>query len=244
MVIKKNTGNNISKQNSRFDILNHEHNNNNNKNNNKNISKNTPHNTNTKTNKTQNKNNMFTNPNYIYDEKDDQEDQYIHDENIEMSIPEVNLGLDQFPELGNNNQNNKKTQQNKEYLEKLRQQKSNNNQTIDKDLENLDIGWVLLKRNKDDRKTIFKEHLNTPKHNTFPLEKTETETVIINNVFEQLVNNHEIKTQEYIYNWGYDEWEQTFKFHNWREEEQFWNDDDYITDDDNSLCSDDYMDDY
>ena len=240
MVIKKNTGNNNSKQNSRFDILNHQHDNNNN-NNNKiiNKNKNTPHNTNT--NKTQNKNNMFTNPNYIYDEKDDQEDQYIHDENIEMSIPEVNLGLDQFPELGNNNQNNKKTQQNKEYLEKLRQQK-NKKQMIDKDLEHLDDGWVLLKRNKVNRKTIFKQHPNTQLVEK-PDTEIKTETVIINNVFDQLVNNHENRTQEYIDNWGYDEWEQTFKFHNWREEEQFWNDE-HITDDDNSVCSDDYMDDY
>ena len=243
MVIKKNTGNNNSKQNSRFDILNHEHDNNNI--NNKNINKNTPHNTNTNTNtntnKRQNKNNMFTNPNYIYDEKDDQEDQYIHDENIEMSIPEVNLGLDQFPELGNNNQNNKKTQQNKEYLEKLRQQK-NKKQMIDKDLEHLDDGWVLLKRNKVNRKTIFKQHPNTQLVEK-PDTEIKTETVIINNVFDQLVNNHENRTQEYIDNWGYDEWEQTFKFHNWREEEQFWNDE-HITDDDNSVCSDDYMDDY
>jgi hypothetical protein len=234
MVIINNIGNN-SKQKSRFDVLNNDNKSINNTR--YNTKPNTKINTNTKSksnaNKTQNKNNMFTDPNYKYTE------------NIEMDIPELNLGLEQFPELGNNKQNNIKTQENKEYLKKLRQQNNNNIKIIDKDLENLDYGWVLLKRNNDNRKTIFKEHPNTQKHNTPPLEKieTETENVIINNIFEQLVNNHEIRTQEYIDNWGYDEWEQTFKFHNWLEEEQFWNDE-YITDDDNSVCSDDYIDDY
>ena len=239
MVIINNIGNN-SKQKSRFDVLNNDNKSINNtryntKTNTKtNTNTNTNTNTKTKTNKTQNKNNMFTNPNYKYDEND------------EMDILELDLGLEQFPELGNNKQNNNKIHENKEYLEKLRQQ-NNNNKIIDKDLENLDYGWVLLKKNNINRKTIFKEHINTHKNNnvtTHTIEKTETETetLIINKLFEELVNNHEIRTQEYIDNWGYDEWEQTFKFHNWQEEEQFWNDDYMTDDDDDSVYSDDYID--
>ena len=132
MVIINNIGNN-SKQKSRFDVLNNDNKSINNTRYNTKPNTKTNTNTKTKTNKTQNKNNMFTNPNYKYDEND------------EMDILELDLGLEQFPELGNNKQNNNKIHENKEYLEKLRQQ-NNNNKIIDKDLENLDYGWVLLKK--------------------------------------------------------------------------------------------------
>ena len=256
MTTKNNTIN-ISKQNSRFNIIveNNKNNNttNNNKTNNNKTNNNKQLNTRTDNNtsngnkpiyKNEHKNNMFTSANYKYD--DDHEEQYMNENMYDIDImnkPEINLGLDNFPELGNTIQTIENFDQNKKYIEKLRQQQKNNKQIIDKDLVDLKHGWVLLKRNNNAGITIFKSHPIMNNHANITTKEENTERELISNVFNQLVYNHELNTQEYIDNWGYDEWEQTFKFNNWGEEESLW-DEDNISDDEKSVCSDDYIDDY
>lgn len=127
------------------------------------------------------------------------------------------LKIENFPDLvaipmKKNTENNT----NISYIEKLKKEDNiiiNN----DKDLENLKPGWVLLKRDPLTGETIIKHHSET-----FIKEKEEkTEQEIMMDILNALADLYERRTQEYIENYGYDEWERMFKFPDWREREAY-----------------------
>ena len=134
-------------------------------------------------------------------------------------IKQESLKIENFPELVDipkkeiteNNVENTKIS----YIEKLKKDDIVENYS-DPDLENLKPGWVLLKRDPITRQTIFKCH-----HKTFIEEKEtkKTDQEIMTDIIKALSELHEKRTQEYIENYGYDEWERMFKFPDWRERE-------------------------
>jgi hypothetical protein len=86
----------------------------------------------------------------------------------------------------------------------------------------LDPGWVLLKKNALSGK-ITKKHPEKPKKDN--VEKFQQNQSNNNdydydalNLFVEL---YEKRTEEYIKNYGFEEWERMFKFPKWREEEEY-----------------------
>lgn len=78
------------------------------------------------------------------------------------------------------------------------------------ELDNLKPGYVLIKRNLKTNETIIlsKALIDNP-----PKKKSEQE--LENELREKLANRYEERKQEYIDNWGYDEWEKMFRFPNY-----------------------------
>lgn len=96
-----------------------------------------------------------------------------------------------------------------DYIDLLTQ--SNNTEqpiVTSRSIENIDPGWVLLRRNKSTSKTIIRENNVT----AIP-EKTDYELAI--STLNTLVSLYEKRTKEYIDIWGYDEWDQMFTFPNY-----------------------------
>jgi hypothetical protein len=82
---------------------------------------------------------------------------------------------------------------------------------VDPDTENLQPGWVSIRRDTSTGKTIWKQ--NKRSLTKSPLEKSENE--IASDIGFALVELYEKRTNEYIDMWGYDEWEKTFRFSNY-----------------------------
>ena len=117
------------------------------------------------------------------------------------------LKIENFPDLVSiSKKEENKDNMTMNYMEKLNKEEIKNN-----DLEILKPGWVLLKRDVVTGRTITISH---PKTN---VEENNEE----NNVVNLLVKLHEKRTNEYIDNYGYDEWERMFKFPDWRERETY-----------------------
>ena len=74
-------------------------------------------------------------------------------------------------------------------------------------------GWVLLKRDRTTNKTTFDYHPLTK----YSREPVKTENEIATTIMERLATAYEKRTEEYIANYGYDEWDTRFKFPDWRE---------------------------
>lgn len=135
-------------------------------------------------------------------------------------IAKESLKIENFPDLivipkkktAENNMDDTKIS----YIEKLKKEDIVENYS-DPDLENLKPGWVLLKRDPVTRQTIFKHHPKTLIEEKEKEEKTDQE--IMMDIVKALSELHEKRTQEYIENYGYDEWERMFKFPDWREHE-------------------------
>lgn len=100
------------------------------------------------------------------------------------------------------------------YIETLKKEKEKE-KTIDVDLEKIKLGWVLLKLDKLTGKTIIKKNDNIEKSEDKSEEKLAIE------VLNKLVELHEKRTNEYIDNYGYEEWEKMFKTKNWIEDEVY-----------------------
>jgi hypothetical protein len=117
------------------------------------------------------------------------------------------LKIENFPDLVSiSKKEENKDNMTMNYMEKLNKEEIKNN-----DLEILKPGWVLLKRDVITGKNITISH---PKTNV-------VENNVENNVVNLLVKLHEKRTNEYIDNYGYDEWERMFKFPDWRERETY-----------------------
>jgi hypothetical protein len=134
----------------------------------------------------------------------------------------LNLTPDQFPDLSVS-VNSKKTTETiaLKYIDTLKKVDDDNQQThsIDSDLENLKPGCVLLKRDPLTGRTVIKQHPETCFEQKKKKEKTENEIAM--DIINMLVDSYNKRTQEYIDNYGYEEWERKFKFPNWREEEAY-----------------------
>ena len=131
---------------------------------------------------------------------------------------EESLKIENFPDLlsipkKEKNEVNMKMN----YMEKLNKEGEEIKKT-DKDLENLKPGWVLLKRDSVTGIMITKTHPKTYIEEN-KVEKSEHEIGM--DIINALVEVHEKRTNEYIDNYGYDEWERMFKFPDWREREAY-----------------------
>jgi len=137
------------------------------------------------------------------------------------------LTIDNFPEL---TLNIKETivNQNRDYLEKLNKAEKvkDENKDIDTDLQNLNPGWILIKKDNLTSKTIMKCKEYTLRTPEISQEQT---TININNVLSRLYKK---RTEEYIEFNGFDTWEKMFKCPDWREMEN--QSDDETDSDDNS----------
>jgi len=131
---------------------------------------------------------------------------------------EESLKIENFPDLLSIPKKEKtEVNMNMNYMEKLNKE-DEEIKIIDKDLENLKPGWVLLKRDPVTGKTITKTH---PKTNIEENKVEKSEHEIGMDIINALVELHEKRTNEYIENYGYDEWERMFKFPDWKEREAY-----------------------
>jgi hypothetical protein len=131
-------------------------------------------------------------------------------------LKQVSLNIENFPDLVMSEPKNESIENFKSYIETLKKEEIDEKH-IDPDLENLKPGCVLLKRDPLTGRTITKQHPETIEKKA--VEKSENEIAI--DVFNALVKLHQKRTEEYIENYGYDEWERMFKFPDWRERELY-----------------------
>lgn len=131
---------------------------------------------------------------------------------------EESLKIENFPELLSiPNKEKNEVDMNMTYMEKLNK-KDEEIKNIDKDLENLKPGWVLFKRDPVMGRTITKTHPKTDIQEN-KIEKSEHQIGM--DILNALVELYERRTNEYIDNYGYDEWERMFKFPDWIERELY-----------------------
>jgi hypothetical protein len=122
-----------------------------------------------------------------------------------------------FPDLVVNVKKDDVTQrQTISYLDKFKKEELKDTENINEDLEKLKPGWVLLKRDSVTGRTIIKSH---PENNEMQ-EKIE-EQKIVYDISNPLAKLYQRRTDEYIEQYGYDEWERMFKFPDWREREAY-----------------------
>jgi len=131
-------------------------------------------------------------------------------------IKQESLKIENFPQLVLSLNKVKEDNHNINYMEKVKKEEIKEN--IDKDLENLQTGWVLFKRDPLTKEIITKKHPKTYIQETKP---EQSETQIARDVLNALVELHKKRTSEYIENYGYDEWEKMFKTRDWRECEAY-----------------------
>lgn len=139
-------------------------------------------------------------------------------------IKEKSLNIENFPDLIMSAPKNESKEKEKEtekekitYIETLKKEEIVE-KYIDPDLEKLKPGWILLKTDPITRRTITKNHPETSIEEK-AVEKSENEIAI--DVLNALVELHQKRTDDYIENYGYEEWEQMFKFPDWREREVY-----------------------
>jgi hypothetical protein len=122
-----------------------------------------------------------------------------------------------FPDLVVNVKNDDVTQrQTISYLDKFKKEEFKESENINEDLEKLKPGWVLLKRDSVTGRTIIKSH---PENNE--MQEKNVEQKIVYDISKPLAKLYQRRTDEYIEQYGYDEWERMFKFPDWREREAY-----------------------
>ena len=136
----------------------------------------------------------------------------------EERIKMESLKIEFFPELSNtNNTNNKNTKvlQEDTYIEKLKkiEETKNDSSVEDPELDNLENGWLLIKKDKITGKKIIKGKVREIISNRL------YDKEIASKVVERLTRLYDERTDEFIDLNGYDTWEELFKYPNWRERE-------------------------
>lgn len=161
-----------------------------------------------------------------YDEKERERQRQEREEELKAEkelkekekerLKQESLKIENFPDLVDNSKKDNNDKKCLNYIEKLKFEdeiKVENNK--DQDLENVKPGWVLIRKDKTTGNTIMKYGPEIP----FSGERVKTEREIGIDILNALVKLHEKRTEEYIENYGYDEWERMFKFPDWRERE-------------------------
>ena len=141
---------------------------------------------------------------------------------LEEKAKQELLKIENFPDLIMSASKNDSTEISKiSYIQKLKKQDIVKKDT-DSDLENLKPGWLLFKSDPLTRRTIIKSH---PETNIIEKNKEKNKNKNKNelgmDIINALVKLHEKRTEEYIENYGYEEWERFFKFPDWREREAY-----------------------
>jgi len=81
---------------------------------------------------------------------------------------------------------------------------------VDANIETLPPGWVSLKKDPASNKIIWRENKSK---NADPVEKSENE--LATEALDALVELYDMRDEEYIDTWGYEDWERTFRFPNY-----------------------------
>ena len=137
---------------------------------------------------------------------------------LQEKAKQDSLKIENFPDLIMSAPKNESTEISKiTYIKKLKKQDIVK-KDIDTDLENLKPGWVLFKSDPLTRRTIVKSH---PETNIIEKNKEKNKNELGMDIINALVKLHEKRTEEYIENYGYEEWESFFKFPDWREREAY-----------------------
>lgn len=105
------------------------------------------------------------------------------------------------------------------YLDKFKKEELKETENINEDLEKLKPGWVLLKRDPVTGRTIIRSNIENNINNEMQEKKIEQK--IVYDISTPLAKLHKRRTDEYIEQYGYDEWERMFKFPDWREREAY-----------------------
>lgn len=139
-------------------------------------------------------------------------------ERIESEL--LTMNKKNFPDLVVNVKKDDVTQNKTiSYLDKFKKEELKETENINEDLEQLKPGWVLLKRDPVTGRTIIRSH---PENNTNnEMQEKRIEQKIIYDISSSLAKLHKRRTDEYIEQYGYDEWERMFKFPDWREREAY-----------------------
>jgi hypothetical protein len=90
---------------------------------------------------------------------------------------------------------------------------SNNQPTkvvVDANIETLPPGWVSLKKDPASNKIIWRENKSK---NADPVEKSENE--LATEALDALIELYDMRDEDYIDTWGYEDWERTFRFPNY-----------------------------
>lgn len=151
-------------------------------------------------------------------------DHYISKKELEEKekerIMQEALNIENFPDLVTVHKK-ESTENNKiSYASKIKKDDVET-KPIDPDLNNLNLGWCLLKKDPFTKKTIIKHHPETNVIKNFKADKLEDKQEITTDILTDLIELHKKRTNDYIENYGYDEWEKMFKFNDWRECEAY-----------------------
>ncbi len=114
----------------------------------------------------------------------------------------IALSIESFPELAKVNSN--KPILNSDFLEKLKTNVKVEIQVKDE----LKPGWTEIRRDRVNNQTIMTT-------NSIEKPTSISEEDLVYEVFEGLANLHEKRIDEYIENWGEDEWDRMFLFQNY-----------------------------
>ncbi len=125
---------------------------------------------------------------------------------------EAELSLDNFPELMVQEPEINNDATYISFLDKLNTEKIEKEEELDIDdeLDNLEPGWQIIKRDLETGKIVVKS-----KSSVNPHDENNSETELAYKVIREISFLHEKRTNEYIDRWGYDEWESTFRFPNY-----------------------------
>jgi hypothetical protein len=195
---------NIFKSNNRFAVLNEDFSENTAKNKKRNEIENSKYNN----NYSNNNNNIKNNKNGLKEKS--------------KIIKEPKFSIESFPMLPPKVKTleSKKLNSSMNYLEKMKTSvdEEKNELMVDTEYENLDPGWLLIKRDLFTNKIIHKYKKGNYTDEKY-LEKdlsNELSNDLINNnrIINTLVDLYDKRTEEYIELWGYDEWEKIFRFPN------------------------------
>ncbi len=192
-----------------------------------------------KNNSFKSENNTFKNDGFRERRYNNQRQRLEAEEKAKKAEEELkkSFTIDNYPELVSNNKETVVVNQEQTYIEKLKKVNEVKNENKDDEPE-LKEGWISIKRDKSTNKIVIKSK-------TIPIEKPQIlEEEIAINVLNALVGLHERRTEEYIELYGYDAWEKTFKFPDWREREAELEDDDSdeeYDDDDYDDSEEEYM---
>lgn len=114
-----------------------------------------------------------------------------------------------FPTLGGSVTNNTKNNDIKNSYSDMLKKKQDIKKKENKDENTIKPGTVKFKFNRETRQIEHSVYIDV--HQLSDYEQLQEEGY---NVLDALVRLHERRTNEYINNWGYDEWEKLFRFPN------------------------------
>jgi len=141
--------------------------------------------------------------------------QKVKEHKITEKNNKINLSSENFPDLIIAKPVITQTLNSISFLDKIKTDVicvKTDNINIDLDYENLQPGCLLIKKDIKTGEIIKKRKVSLEKSQIY---KSKTDQEIAMKVFNTLIELHEKRTNEYIDNWLYDEWEQMFRYPNY-----------------------------